>query len=510
MLFHAPLFCQITAGIAELKPLIILLLAIAFILMAIIKFRVHAFLALVGASLFVAVISAGSIPGMVENIKLVSMKFGQTAGGIGLVIALAAIIGMGLMDSGGADSIVRRFIRIFGETRAAWALLISGFILSIPVFFDTVFFLLIPIARMLGIRTGKNYMLYVLAIGGGGIISHSLVPPTPGPLIMADVLGLDLGMVILVGCLASIIPLVSVVYIAKRMDKANPMEVREISDSKTGHSEVKAIQVLPPFWFSVLPVLLPIVLITAFSFNDMMEKERIKKEVLANTAGVNQSGNAGEVTFENMVREAQANPDNYSALHGVLSIFGEKVIALGIGSIFAIWLLFYTEKLTWKAFGEKCAPPLEMAGIIILITSAGGSFGAMITNTGIGDFITSVAENFDVSYILLAWVITAVIKIAQGSGTVSMITGIGLMSAVLLSLQAAGKSLPYSPFYIYMAVGFGSIICSWMNDSAFWIVGKLSGFSEGETLRTWTILLTLISIIGLLQTIIFSLVMPLQ
>ena len=488
------------------KPLIILVLAIAFIIMAIVRFKVHAFLALVCVALLVAIVSAEDLPGMVDNVKLVSTKFGQTAGNIGLVIALAAIIGMGLMDSGGADSIVQKFIKIFGQSRAAWALLISGFFLSIPVFFDTVFFLLIPIARMLGVRTGKNYLLYVLAIGGGGVISHSLVPPTPGPLIMANELSLDLGTAIVAGCLASIVPLVVVYLVAKKMDQKGPKEVREMS-APENRREQNENKPLPPFWLSILPVLLPVLLITAFSFNDMVEKGRIREGIAAQVGA--SEGETNSSVILQLEQEALSNPENFSALHSVLGLLGEKVMALGIGALCAIWLLFYREKITWKVFGGKCAQPLEMAGVIILITSAGGAFGAMITNTGIGDLVTSLAKDFDINYILLAWAITAVIKIAQGSGTVSMITGIGLMSAVIASLEASGASLPYHPLYIYLAVGFGSTICSWMNDSAFWIVGKLSGFTEGETLRTWTVLLTIISGVGLVQTLVFAFLFPL-
>ena len=149
--------------------------------------------------------------------------------------------------------------------------------------------------------------------------------------------------------------------------------------------------------------------------------------------------------------------------------------------------------------------PLQTAGIIILITGAGGAFGGMIRLAGVGDTIGSLAEEFKISYILLAWGATTVVRIAQGSATVAMITGVGLMSAVI-----GGVELDYHPLYIFLAIGFGSITLSWMNDSGFWVVQRLSGFTEKETLKTWSVLLTAIAVLGLVQTLIFSKILPLK
>lgn len=150
--------------------------------------------------------------------------------------------------------------------------------------------------------------------------------------------------------------------------------------------------------------------------------------------------------------------------------------------------------------------PLQTAGIIILITGAGGAFGGMIRLAGVGETIEALAKSYNISLILLAWGATAVVRIAQGSATVSMITGVGLMSAVI----GDGSDLAYHPLYIFLAIGFGSITLSWMNDSGFWVVQRLSGFTEKETLKTWSVLLTAIAVLGLVQTLIFSKILPLK
>ena len=420
----------------------------------------------------------------VHVLDLSARDFGTAAGNIGIVIALASIIGVSLMESGAADVIVRRFMRLFGEQRASLALLGSGFFLSIPVFFDTVFFLLIPLARALSLRTGKHYMLYVMAMCGGGAITHSMVPPTPGPLLVADALQLDLGAAIVAGLISGILPAIGVLYMAKWIDRVSPVALRETSGATL--AELNAIinrkdEDLPPFSLSILPVVLPALLIALASFVDMAGKKM--PGIVAAFGGV----------------------EGFSAFNGVVQFLGNKTLALLLGAVIAMSLHLKQCRLTFAALGEKVAPALETAGVIILITSAGGAFGAMIRHSGVGEAIKHLAEGQNVNYVLLAWTVTAVVRIAQGSATVAMITGSALMFAII----GDGADLPYHMVYIYLAVGFGSIILSWMNDSGFWVVAKMGGFTEKETLKSWTVVLTGISIIGLIETLVFSSILPL-
>ncbi len=569
-------------------PFAVLLISVVFIVVAITKFRMHAFLALTCAALLVGWLSANSIGEMVSAIGGVTSGFGSTAAGVGIVIALASIIGMCLMESGAADQIVRKMMKIFGEKRAGWALLASGFLLSIPVFFDTVFFLLIPLARMLGIRTGKNYMFYVLAIGGGGAITHSIVPPTPGPLLVGDMLDLDLGKIMLTGLIAGVIPAVVGLYVSKVIDARMPVPVRETPGSTLAElksSTEKPDSELPSFWLSLLPVVLPAILLAGFSIVDLMEKQPVRasfraavnevaglpaitpetvseiepvfvdisknvpmssRETKAMVGSLSRHGmavlsgslppsadsvdrelfvqqnllvlarqydarRAGEApisgaVYTGLLDYELGQPANFSVFHSIMRLGGDKIVALGLGAIISILLLLKQSGISFKTFSDRCAGPLETAGVIILITSAGGAFGQMIQNTGIGDSIKAlgVGSGGSAKMLLLAWTVTAIIRIAQGSATVSMITGAGLMAAII----GDGSELGFDPVYIYLAVGFGSITCSWMNDSGFWIVGKLSGFTEKETLKSWTVLLTVIAVVGIIQTLIFAMIIP--
>jgi GntP family gluconate:H+ symporter len=202
---------------------------------------------------------------------------------------------------------------------------------------------------------------------------------------------------------------------------------------------------------------------------------------------------------------ALGGPETFARLHTVVGFFGNKIFALLLGAFIALAIYLYQARLSFGQLGQKMGPALETAGVIILITSAGGAFGAMIRYAGVGEAIKAFTQGGAVNYVLLAWTITAIVRVAQGSATVSMITGSALMYAII-----QGETLPYHPVYIYMAIGFGSMFLSWMNDSGFWVVGKLSGFTEKETLKSWSVIVSALSLMGLVETLLFSKILPLN
>jgi len=463
-------------------PFGILLASMVLIVVLIAVVRVHAYFALMMAAIFVGLWARG-LPGepalshWIQAVELPMTEFGVMAGKIGFVIALASVIGLCLMESGAADKIVRRMLSLFGRERAGWALMASGFVLAIPVFFDTVFFLLIPLARALSLRSGKNYLFHVLAMGGGGVITHSLVAPTPGPLQMAETLRIDLGMSILAGGLAGIFPALLVMMLARVFDGRWAIPVRETTGAPLADLQALSLrkdEELPSFTLSILPVLLPVALIG-----------------LASVLGLGRRLWAWEFA---------------PSVLSLVEFFGNKNVALLLGTSIALGVLIRQKSMNREKVLNAMGPPLQTAGIIILITSAGGAFGAMIKHAGVGEAIEGLTQGRGLSYILLGWLIAAVMKIAQGSGTVSMITTAGMMFAII----GDGSGLAYHPVYIFLAIGFGSLMVSWMNDSGFWVVCKLSGFTETETLKTWTVLLAVLSLAGLAEVLLMSKCLPLR
>ena len=422
-----------------------------------------------------------------KAIKWTLHGFGDLVGGLGLLIAMAAIIGTCMMLSGAADRVVRSLMNAFGEKRAGLVLLLSGFLLSIPVFFDTVFFLLIPLARALALRTGKHYTFYVMAMAGAGAITHSLVPPTPGPLFIAKELDIELGFAMIFGLGASILPAYLVLKMASWFDRKYDLPMREASGAS--NEQLKQIvekkdEELPGILLSSLPIALPVLLISLVSILGFCKK-------LSSEQGY-------------------MNSESFAAVFPYLEFLGNPNVAMTLAAGFAILGLVRQmagkqEKDLAAKLGKTLQDPLSTAGVILLITGAGGAFGAMIRMSGVGESVGAIAEEFDLSYVLLAWGVTAFIRIAQGSATVSMITGVGLMAAVI----GDGDALGYHKAYVFLAIGFGSITLSWMNDSGFWVVQRLSGFTEKETLKTWSVMLTAISVLGLGLCLLGSALLPL-
>ena len=472
------MYCLALADTSILRPFAILGICVATLIVLISVLRVHAFLALILTAVFAGMLAPiGSLPGepqsshWVQAIENTTAEFGTVAGNIGVIIALASIIGMCVMESGAADKIVRRFLSMFGEQRAGLAIVTAGFLLGLPIFFDTFFMLLIPIARALALRTGKNYTLYMLAICCAGAVTHSQVAPHPGPLLIAEKLNVDLGWSMIVGALVSILPVALGWQFAKWLNRQTDVPLRETPGTPLADLERimnKPEAALPSFAASILPVLLPIFLIATASF--------LK-------------------AFGGSMRSAWFFP--------VVEFIGNRNIALLIGAGLSMKVLMRQRGLRLAGLGPLIGPALELAGAMILITSAGGAFGAMLRNAGVGDAIRAAASGHHVNLVLLAWTVAVVLKFAQGSATVSMVT-----TAAMLFGMIHGVDLPYHPMYIFTAIGFGALGISWMNDSGFWVIGRLSGMNERETLRTWTAVAFFMCTMGLIETLILSTVLP--
>jgi GntP family gluconate:H+ symporter len=493
-------------------PFVVLIVSVALIIFLITKLKMHAFLALIIAAFTAGFLTLNfkpdalsSIPASLREdakanswvaaVELSSIEFGKAAGSIAISIGLASIIGLCLMESGAADKVVRRFLAAFGEKRAGLALLASTYILSIPIFFDTMFMLMVPLAKALRLRTGRDYMLYLMCICMGGVVTHSLTVPHPGPLAMVDNLRVDPGLSLLVGIAAGILPCLFGYFVARWLNNRNEVPLRETPG--TTLEELKGISgkpenQLPSFFWSIVPVLLPIALISMASFFKMVK-------------GTPVQGWFGDAAnFENIAK--------------VVWFLGNKNIALSIGTIIALWVLARQRQFTFTKIGELLGPPLETAGVIILITAAGGAFGGMLRHAGVGDAIGGLAKTYSLNLLLLSWLTAAVIRIAQGSATVAMLTTSAIVWDMINPgnevpagqlLAVMGTKLGFHPMYLFLSIGFGAYCCSWMNDSGFWVVNRLSGMTEKETLRSWTVMLTVTSVLGLIQVFVLAKLLPL-
>lgn len=485
---------------------------IAIVLGMILVLRANAFLALITAALAVSVIAPSPAGELSRKVVRVAEAFGETAAGIGILIAAAAIIGKCLMESGAADRVVQSAVGVTGEKRAPWALTGSGFVLSVPIFFDTVFYLLVPLARSLFRRTERNYLLYLCAIAAGGAITHTLVPPTPGPLLMADTLGVSVGRMILVGAIVAVPAAIVGVFTSVLIDRWVTVPFREVGsstdlaaeDGRWEESEAGG-RPLPGLFVSLLPILLPVLMISVATVVDSLHQAELKS--------LRQQAEADGVRFaeDEAAAVAGVEPErlesSYQTIYEITANLGNPTFALLIATAASIWLLAKYGGFDRSEVGAKVEDALASGGVVILITAAGGAFGKMLKEAGVGDAIQQLANDWEatgLTLLLIAWGVAAIMKIAQGSSTTAMITVSGIFSG---GLSEAG-ALPYDPVYLCTAIGAGSLMGSWMNDSGFWIFTKMGGLTESESLRSWTPILAVLSVTALVATLLLATIMP--
>lgn len=451
-----------------MPPVAILATAIAIVFVLILRLKMNAFIALICAAITVGLLSPEVE--LARVMPTVARVFGDVCGRIGIVIALAALIGLCLMESGAADKITRVFVRLLGERRSSLSLLGSGYVLSGPVFFDTVFYLLVPLARAMRVRTGRNYLLFVMSICAGGAVTHTMVPPTPGPLAAAATLGVDLGMMILVGAMVGLPMSLAGWLFARQMDRRLPVPFRETPGLSLAELEELARRddsLLPGFWHSMTPILLPVLLITSNTIMRTLAPESPAAKVTA--------------------------------------LLGDPNFALLAAAGISLHMLARRKGLTLAELAGRVESAFSSAGLIILITAAGGAFGGMLVEAGVGRALGEMSRENQVPILLLGFLLAGLMKLAQGSGTVSMITTSSIVAPLILDSPP-----PFHVVYLATAIGSGSLLGSWMNDSGFWVYKQMAGLTESEALKTWTPLLAVLGVAGFLTTSLLTFVLPLR
>lgn len=453
------------------RPFIALLVSVGLLVALIGAARLHAFIALLIAAVVAGAIG-GHLPGsgdagpLVLAVELTAREFGVVCGKIAVPIAMAAIIGMCLSESGAAEKVVRRFLQIFGEHRAGLAILLSSYVLSIPIFFDTYLLLLLPLVQGLARRTGRDYVLYLMAVCCAGSVTHCSAVPHPGPLAMAEQLQMNPGSTLLPALLIGLVPVAASWSVAKWICRRLHVPPPELLGHDPGDQRPESE--LPPLGLSLLPVLGPLLLLGAASIIDAIPSW------------------------------SQAAPGPCAAIR----LLGNRHVALFLGAACSLAILMRQRRIGLAAASELVGKPLEAAGVIILITSAGGAFGLMLGHAGIGQAVQEFARGREIDLILLGWTVAAVIRAAQGSTTVAVLSTSAIIAPLLHDHTA------YHPVYVFLAISFGGLILSWMNDSGFWVVSRLGGLNEAQTLRSWTIVVTVNSVAGLLACLLLSRVMP--
>ena len=435
-------------------------IGIAILLILILWVRIQAFLAMLISSIVVGII-AGMPP--MEIIKTVQEGMGGTLGYVAVVVGLGAIFGAILERSGGAQSLARFLIARFGERKASWALMITGFLVAIPVFFDVGFIILIPMVYAIQRRTGKSILMYAIPLLAGLAITHAFIPPTPGPIAIADILKADIGLVIIIGLVAGIPtaiisgPLFAS-FISKRISVDAPLQ--EESANKGGK--------FPSFFGVVAIIFLPILLIL---INSLISSELINVSFLS-------------------VKSL-----------GYIQMLGHPFTALILANLTAWYFLGIRRGFTRKELQRISIKSLAPAGTIILLTGAGGVLKQMLINTGAGEMLANYFANYGMAIFLLAFIVAGIVRILQGSSTVAMITAAGIIAPMLDTTSGE-----WMKAMIVICIASGASMLSHVNDSGFWLVKEYLGLTEKQTFASWTMMTTILALVGLVVVLILSLI----
>lgn len=450
---------------------------IAVIIVLIVWLKVHPFLALVLGSGVLAV-TAGI--GLTDTFTSFSAGLGSTVAGVGVLIALGAIIGKLLIDSGGADRIVDTILDKTPAKRLPWAMALIAFVVGIPLFFEVGVVLLIPVVMIVARRMRTNPVLVGIPALAGLSALHGLVPPHPGPLLAIEALGADLGLTLGLGLLVAV-PTVIVagpllaVPLTRWVRLDPPVSVLGMSDGAGaagtadaggapgdgGPSNATAGLRKPTFGMSVLVVLLPVILMLARS----------------------------------VVEIAGATETGYGT---VLEFLGEPLVALLLTSLFALFAFGTAVGRTRQQLGDLVGSSFAPIAGILLIVGAGGGFKQTLVDSGVGEVIASGIADAGITPLLAGWMVAALIRIATGSATVATITAAGIMAPLAAGLEPTHAAL------LVLAIGAGSVFLSHVNDAGFWLVKEYFGMTVGQTFKTWSLMESVLSVVALLVVLLLG------
>ncbi len=439
--------------------LLAVFLGIFVLLVLILRFKIQAFI-----SLLIASITVGIISGMAPNeiISTMQQGMGDTLGFVALVVGLGAMFGAILEHSGGAEALANYLLHKFGEKRASWALMITGFFVAIPVFFDVAFIILVPIIYSLQRKTKKSLLLYAIPLLAGLAITHSFIPPTPGPVAVADILKADLGWVILFGFITGVpTAIISGPLFAKYIAKKIHI------DAPVLEKRTEEVKQYPAVGLIITIIGIPILLIVC---NTVINSPMISDQFISKNSKT------------------------------WIAMIGNPFVALIIANLLAWYVLGIKRGVSKEKMLKITTKAMAPAGVIILLTGAGGVFKQTLINTGTGEMLANYFADSGISMLFFGFFIAAIVRILQGSATVAMITAAGITAPLLIvgTISEIDKAL------LVIAIASGASILSHVNDSGFWLVGKYLNLTEKQTFKSWTMMTTILAFVGFFVVNIIS------
>jgi Gnt-I system low-affinity gluconate transporter len=445
----------------EYQLLLAFLAGISLLLTLILVFKINAFVSLLMGSIAVGLISGMSPTHVIDNII---EGMGNTLGFVAIVVGLGSIIGAILESTGSTEGIARYMLSKLGDSRSRTALSVAGFLIAIPVFFDVAFIILVPMIYALRQKSGRSILYYGLPLLSSLAVTHAFIPPTPGPIAVADILGADLGWIILFGFIVGV-PTTIIAgmgyggFISGRLSGEGYEEEHDNISRIVPHP--------PPVGLILLVIMLPIFLI------------------LSNTITRSIYGSSDEPILS------------------FVQFIGHPIVALIITTLLAMVLLGIQYGASKEQLQKVATRSLGPAGVIILITGAGGVFKQMLVESGAGSMMAEQVANWNVTPVVLSFVLALIVRLLQGSATVAMITAAGIMAPIIGAYELGGQQMAL----IVLSIAAGATGFSHVNDSGFWLVNKYLGLTEVDTLKSWTIMSGVISITAvILISILYAIV----
>ncbi|MCX4833580.1 GntP family permease [Streptomyces sp. NBC_00006] len=449
-----------SAGHAQLG--IAVLAGIAVIVLLITKFKMHAFLALTIGSLALGAFAGAPLDKVIESF---SAGLGDTVAGVGVLIALGAILGKLLADSGGADQIVDTILAKAGKSGGKampWAMVLIAAVIGLPLFFEVGIVLLIPVVLMVAKRGNYSLMRIGIPALAGLSVMHGLIPPHPGPLVAIDAVDANLGLTLALGILVAI-PTVVIAgpvfskYAAKWVDVQAPDKMIPARASDD-------LEKRPSFGASVATILLPVVMMLSKALVDVIVD----------------------------------NPD--ATVQRVFDVVGNPMIALLAAVVVAMFTLGRPAGFTKGKVLSTTEKSLGPIAGVLLIVGAGGGFKGTLVDSGVGEMIMEISKDWGLPTLLLAWLIAVVIRVATGSATVATVSAAGLVAPLAADMTDTHTAL------LVLVIGAGSLFFSHVNDAGFWLVKEYFGLTVGQTVKTWSLMETIISVVAGALVLLLSLV----
>ncbi|MEE9095459.1 GntT/GntP/DsdX family permease [Pseudarthrobacter phenanthrenivorans] len=452
----------------DTQLVVVAAIGIALIVFLIVKLKLHPFLSLVLGSAFVGLASGVELGKVISNFE---DGVGGTLKEVGLLIALGAMLGKLLADSGGANRVVDTLLGKVSPKVLPWAMALVAVIIGLPMFFEIGLVLLLPVIVLVSQRSGRKLMRVAIPALAGLSVLHGLVPPHPGPLVAIASLNAPLGITLALGLLIAI-PTVIIcgplfaIYAARWV----PVDAPKVAGGiDTEHTQADPdVKRQPTFLVTLLTIVFPVVLMLLKAVVDIVDP----------------------------------NSKNPSAARVFFDFIGEPLVAMTLAVLLALVTFGYAVGFTGTKIGTKIGASVGPIAAVILIVGAGGGFKQTLIGAGVGDAVAKWATGANISVLVLGFLIAVAIRLATGSATVATVTAAGIVAPLASSLSPGHAGL------LVLAVGAGSLFLSHVNDAGFWLVKELFGLTVGQTFKTWSVMETLISVVGFALVMVLSVVVP--